>query len=417
VVANTQIDWTATSRGEVDAAPVVDKDRVFFGNRAGTLTAVDLQSGTVDWRFDVDGEIGATPVAMDGAVFVGTVEGTMYAVEQATGTQRWKTEPRSPANTKFTTATSGLVYSMDGFDIHAFDPASGDVRWHIQPERQSRGGLAAGPDRVYYADGQAVYGLAAKTGERQWTADVPNVDSRLTHRDGKIYTGGTRGFVTVIDATSGAVQWRFATETEIQASLAVSAETILVPGDSGLVAINRSEQSERWRTDISNAEPALIGDGVVYVADNKSLITLDLDTGDRLATVTLPSDLDTGRTRTPAATDEGLYVPRGGFVSRVTGTEPTPTPTETPSPTRSPTPTATQTRTPMGTDSPTATRTRTETQSESPTTAAPESTPTATDQDAGTTSAESPGFSVLTAVVSGLGIGAYLRYRDGSTDD
>lgn len=99
-VPRLTLKW-AFSLGETDNArsqPAVADGRLFVGSEAGTMHALDPQTGCIWWRYEhgapVRSGIVASPAAAGapGRVFFGSMGATVVALDAATGALAWKTK-------------------------------------------------------------------------------------------------------------------------------------------------------------------------------------------------------------------------------------------------------------------------------------------------------------------------------------
>lgn len=58
--------------------------------QGGTLSAVDLGTGTALWTFTGDGQLMSPPILVNGYVFIGSSSGTVYALDGSSGTVVWQ---------------------------------------------------------------------------------------------------------------------------------------------------------------------------------------------------------------------------------------------------------------------------------------------------------------------------------------
>jgi outer membrane protein assembly factor BamB len=123
---------------------------VFFGDRNGTLRAIDAVDGKVRWSEHTGGPIFVAPCVADGRLFAGSADGRVYAFEAATGRRLW-TFRAAPADRWISVydrlmstwpvaggvvVQDGTVYAAagiahyDGTHVYALDAATGEVRWY-----------------------------------------------------------------------------------------------------------------------------------------------------------------------------------------------------------------------------------------------------------------------------------------------
>ena len=253
---------------------------MFRGNAAHT-GATDAKAPRafhrVKWAFATGGRIVSSPVIDQGTIYVGSDDGNLYAIAAADGRQRWQYKTAGPVPSTPAVA-AGVVYvaSYDG-KIHAIDARSGLPRWKF---------ATAGERRF---EAKNLHGFLPKT---QTIADPFDVylSSPLVV-DGRVFVGSGDGNVYALDATTGALAWKFATGDVVHASPAVAGGTVYVGSwDSYLYALDAATGAQKWRfhggedPDIHNqvgfqSSPAIV-DGVVYTGCRDSnLYAIDAATG------------------------------------------------------------------------------------------------------------------------------------------
>ncbi len=105
-------------------------------------------------------------------------------------------------------------------DVFALNRATGAVRWSHRYGAPNDGpnGLAVSTGRVYGETVHAVFALASENGRELWQRHVANagepfVDAAPIVWDGLVFTstaGHGRGRIYALDASTGAIRWRFA---------------------------------------------------------------------------------------------------------------------------------------------------------------------------------------------------------------
>jgi outer membrane protein assembly factor BamB len=200
--------------------------------------ALDPSTGQIVWTFAPGANVvpGRFRLATDGrVVYTGSVTGYVYAIDAASGQARWAAPAVSHGGVSVLhpKVVDGVVYV--GFTdftanpltggVAAVDAATGAVRWTRQLP-QSRAGAPTATIGVAVAGGVVaagardgpIYGLSRVTGEVLWV--VPAVDAppstggsalldvrELSSTGSTVYAASTTGYVTAIDAGSGAVRW------------------------------------------------------------------------------------------------------------------------------------------------------------------------------------------------------------------
>jgi outer membrane protein assembly factor BamB len=249
----TQLD------GAVQSRIVVDQGTVYATTMAGTVHALDAETGRERWKFVADDAVFSTPEVRDSVVYFGSADQHVYAIDQATGSLRWKTR------------TGGAVLA---------GPA-----------------VAQGIVAIGSADTN-IYGLRVEDGSIVWTLDAGNLFQSKAATDGeRFFVGGWDNHFRGIDATTGREIWKrelgrrqvivpdFSAFSPAITSPVVADGIVYVSTNDGtLHALNTADGSTVWtinRERMGYSSPA-VSEGVVYVVLNdKSLaIALDAKTGE-----------------------------------------------------------------------------------------------------------------------------------------
>lgn len=156
---------------------------------------VHLEGGSTQWWQQ------STVVAQDGVLYVQTTQQDVFAVDGGTGATLWKTNlGPTTTNMRGVGLGQGLVFSTSGANIvYALDQATGKVVWQTQLLVAGSGGTSSGCDP---STGECGGGSATLAGA-------------IVYWDGMIYVGmegstdGARGLSFALDATTGAIVWKF----------------------------------------------------------------------------------------------------------------------------------------------------------------------------------------------------------------
>lgn len=249
--------------------PVFDGGRLFTGSATGVLFALDPATGAETWRFPTGDVIISPPLAVDGVVYAGSNDGNVYAVDQATGKQRWK-------------ADTGPIFA----------------------------GAAS------YADGRVFIGandgtffcLDAATGAKRWTFKTGRKIKTAAVSGGSVYAPSGDGRLYALDAATGKLRWASPDNGNAEVNNpSVLGETVVATIEGQRVAAYEAATGHAlWdRTDLgkSFSSPVIAGDVVYVSALGKDLVTLDLATGQTVASYEL------GRSAgAPAVAHGTLYI-------------------------------------------------------------------------------------------------------------
>jgi outer membrane protein assembly factor BamB len=187
-VRNAEPLWSTTEPSAVDSTPALSGTQVVFGTE-GNLTAgpsvVALRSanGTQAWSTPTSSAVESSPAVSGAQLYVGSDDGTVYDMNTKTGSIAWQTRlSGSVKGAPVVDATAGLVFVGDSSGaITALSSTTGHVTWSFQ----TGGPVTATPsihgDRVYVgsADGNA-YSLTETHGGKIWEATA----------NGPVSTGG-----------------------------------------------------------------------------------------------------------------------------------------------------------------------------------------------------------------------------------
>ncbi|HXY31569.1 MAG TPA: PQQ-binding-like beta-propeller repeat protein [Gemmatimonadaceae bacterium] len=303
--------WRAPTGGDVISSPAIDGGVVYVGSNDGYLYAFDLTTGARRWRANLESAVASSPAIAGGLVFVASRDGSVFAVDAASGARRWRMATRallplpwghesgdyylsSPAYVDGT-----LVFGAGDGAVYAVDAASGRVRWRAQTEGRIRSSPAVDGGRVYVGsyDGR-VYCFDLASGTQRWRFDTDgaslqsgkygfdrrSIQSSPAVAGGVVYVGARDGFLYAIDATSGALKWRFDHHISWVITSPAVADGIVYAGSSDAAFVQAIDATgkELWRTTgdaIVWASPSVAGD-LVYVGDGAGrLRALDRSSG------------------------------------------------------------------------------------------------------------------------------------------
>ncbi len=247
------VRWRRRLEGPVVPGPVVDRGGVAYAaSNGGVLHAIDIRNGRDRWKFDGgstygsdlstsplitpsglviwpgpdDAVVALTPagrvawkvgldspglspaLAPDGSIVLGDTSGTLRALAPpgATGTPatRWKLDLGSTSYGSPAIAADGTVYTTVDTDLIAV--RDGRMLWRVSAGDISEVSPAIAPDGtiVFAANDDVVYGVRPD-GTVRWKHDLGALtySSPTATRDGLVYIGDHRGFVTALSAATG----------------------------------------------------------------------------------------------------------------------------------------------------------------------------------------------------------------------
>src|SRR5579884_492496 len=207
------------------SSPVVAEGAVYFGSGDGNVYALDAASGDLRWKFHTGDVVHASPAFDSGTIYVGSWDSYFYAIDAGTGKEKWRfhggEDPVIHNQVGFQSSPAvveGVVYTgCRDSNVYALDAATGKEKWRFPNEGSW---VIVSPAVV---DGKVVFATSdsslfhvadAATGKpvlKQSTTAY--VFSSPAIASGIAYYGVLNGTLEARDLSSGALLWRFETET------------------------------------------------------------------------------------------------------------------------------------------------------------------------------------------------------------
>jgi len=216
--------------------PATDGAHVFVPDAKGWLQAVSLRPDLVSWGRWTDGAVTAGPVVDAARVYFAGHNGMVYASAQNMRRIVWQyqTEGAVRADLRLTDTGMVLVGSTD-YSLYAFNGASGALEWDQLPNRRYNAGEPI--RKPPYTFGEQIFLFTQNAG------------------------------LTVLDATTGKVQWRLDVGRDL---ITADADTVYVMGGGNdVLAIDRTSGKERFAIPLRSGTrfgTNETGTGVLYFA-------------------------------------------------------------------------------------------------------------------------------------------------------
>jgi len=263
--------------------PVFAQDATFRGNpqHTGVYAGPAVPQFTrIKWQFHTNGQVLSSPAISDGTLYVGSSDHFLYALEAATGALKWKFKTGGRI-TSSPGVAAGLVYfgSLDS-NFYAIDAITGQLRWKFQ------------------TGGERRFAATHLHGSEPAAEIMPDpFDFYLSSpvvADGAVYFGSGDTNIYALDASSGALKWKFKTGDVVHSSPAVSGATLFVGSwDSYFYALDSATGKEKWRfktgedPNIHNqvgiqSSPAVAAGVVYFGCRDSKFYAVDAATGKQL---------------------------------------------------------------------------------------------------------------------------------------
>jgi outer membrane protein assembly factor BamB len=269
---------------DVVTAPVaVDARSAYVSDLGGTVTAVNLDDGSVRWTADL-GTATVSAVTVDGEQVLAATFGdrdvpaAIVALGADDGKERWRGTADDVSNiVSSPVLADGRIFVLDALGgIAAFHADGGKELWRTEV----RDPLASGG--VFPAQGVLA------------TAPVS--------ADGQVFAVDGSGRVFALDAETGAVRWDFAlNDAAPGAPPLLTDRQVLVATNSGvLYAVDRRSGHLAWRTSpagLGLRGLADAGDLLVAVAElsDPEVVAFEADPGGVLLDEPSPTEFDLGQ--------------------------------------------------------------------------------------------------------------------------
>jgi outer membrane protein assembly factor BamB len=273
------LQWKFKTNGKIFSSPAVADGIAYFGSSDHSLYAVRIADGTLAWKFRAGQGIASSPAVDNGLVYFGSLDGNFYALSAESGELKWKF------------ATSGeRRFTANG--IHGIEPATESMP---DPFDVFLSSPALSGGVVYFGSGDRnVYALDATSGALQWkfaTGDVVHATPAIA--DGVVYIGSWDRNLYALDAGTGAPLWKFQTGDDprqhnqigLPSSAAISAGVVLFGcRDGHFYAVDAKTGQQKWAEDNHRgwviASPAVQGATVYFpTSEGTQFKALEIATG------------------------------------------------------------------------------------------------------------------------------------------
>lgn len=275
------------------STPLYANGKVFFGTDAGTVRAIDADTGDLCWELKqpspVPKGIWSSIAHHDGKLYFGAYNGNLYSVRADDGTIKWKESVADWIGASPLLLPErdllfiGLEYGRPPAkgSVAAFRMSTGEKVWEHHLMRLQHGSCAFSPSRNLVITGSSdheVLALNADTGERVWGMPMrrsakyaPVVDEER----GLLVCAGFDGSIYVVRLDDGRLVAEFPTDDKCYTTPLVTHGRIFCGSNDGhLYIIGLDDltvhQKIRYGTRLF-ASPRLI-DGGVFIATSGGVV-------------------------------------------------------------------------------------------------------------------------------------------------
>ena len=291
--AKVELLWQFKGEKPVKGAAAIAGGRVFFGDDAGTVRALDVATGKEQWTFKTAAAIEAAPLVLDGTVFIGSSDTFFYALAAATGALKWKYETGDKilggANHAKSPDGKSLWLLVGSYDsnLHCIDAATGKAVWKHGTDNYINGtpAITAGGEIIFGGCDSYIHVLQLADGKelRQIESDA-YIASSVATADGLGYVGNYGNLVIAFDPKGGDLKWKYRDRSfPYFSSAAVTADRVIIGGrDKRLHCIDRASGKGVWtfqtRGEVESS-PVVCGDAIIVGSGDGRLYCVGLADG------------------------------------------------------------------------------------------------------------------------------------------
>jgi len=313
--------------------PELDSDYVYVGSATNHLYCLNKHTGNVIWTYEADDWIRSKPYVAGGKLFIATLSGNVHCVDKD-GKRIWQKAVSShPIYADITYENGYLVFNDSNLRLWCIDIVIGDTLWNrsildeavINGQAYQADELACGgwyQSKPTVADGKVFIGTPSRfviaydyqSGDEIWKFECGGaVSAAPIYDSGRIYFGQKgEEYFYCLDANTGDLIWK-QTIGWVWSSANIADGKVYVGGSDGYVSCLSAETGHiiwRFRTGKSTAPEPPIDNGQVFFGSwDHFVYSLDVDTGKLNWQFHTGGSPDSGA---PIAYDGKLYVPMGG---------------------------------------------------------------------------------------------------------
>lgn len=284
-----KVEWEYEAGETVDTSPVVAADRVFIGDVAGAVHALDLKTGQKIWKQETELGFMAPPTASSEIVVVGDLDGIVYTYEASSGKPLWKYQTGAEIGAGATILPGVvLVSSQDGL-LYALSPKSGELLWKYETGDQIRCRPAVASDRTFLGgcDG-SLHAVTISDGTAAadpLPLDGPTGSTPAILGD-RAYLPTQAGSVLAFNWKTGEQLWSYADPDrpeEFRNSAAVTEKHVVVTSKNrSVISLNPETGKVQWTTTLrkrADGSPVIAGSDVWVAAADGRLYRISLHDG------------------------------------------------------------------------------------------------------------------------------------------
>ncbi|MBC7472991.1 MAG: PQQ-binding-like beta-propeller repeat protein, partial [Candidatus Sericytochromatia bacterium] len=253
------------------------------------------------WNQIVDGKITTTPIMAeiwnqipntnnlkqnDLYMLFATSQGKLYNFEYRKANFKWTNSYESPIASSPAIYKDKAYFALKNNFILSIDVVSGKQLWKSKLDGEISGDPIVDDKNLYIGTKKGTfYSLDRESGKTNWHSSINGeINSTALIYRKMIYVGSSDGNLYALDISSGAIKWNFKTKGKIQTMPIAGNDNIyVISDDKTLSSLNAETGNFTWSYSLpktTKSTPTLnVNRGVIYVAVDKDLLYIDLNSG------------------------------------------------------------------------------------------------------------------------------------------
>ena len=288
------VAWTFRAKAMVEAGPVSNGNKIYFGDTEGNFYCINNHTGKVLWEKKLSDGISASALLVDGTCYVGSQSGEFFALSMNDGNILWRYKVKGQisgsANFFKEAEQLRIIFGSYDFKLHCLDVETGKALWNVPTGNYINGAPAVDGKRIVFGgcDGylRTIDALSGKEKSKlklkSYIPASPAIYDSITY----VALYGQKVFA--IDLNNK-ILWSYDTgndATPFLSSPAVNREVVVIAARDGLVHIIKRTNGKKiaeFQTTGDIAVGPIISDKLALVTDKDGFIYIfDLATGEEL---------------------------------------------------------------------------------------------------------------------------------------
>ncbi|MFC1524787.1 PQQ-binding-like beta-propeller repeat protein [Planctomycetota bacterium] len=283
IVLEKTLAWTYTTKGIIEALPIIYRDICYVGSRDGNLYALGIKSGEPRWQFTTDAgsDIKVTPVLdpVHGRIFILSGDNDLYVVSLTTGSMARKIPLDMPVKVAPTISNDGkkIFLSSPNGSIYGLDADSGASIWKFTTGGKIQAASTLLRQALYTPSSDSnLYVVNSQTGDFIWKLKLGGelVTQPLIQKN-ICYVGSSNKILYAVDLSNRSIKWRYKAQGSITGITLFGKDTILATSRDGAChSLNNQSGKPRWQFKTKNSinGPAATYAQDIYLADDDGTI-------------------------------------------------------------------------------------------------------------------------------------------------